>query len=111
MRIPTDPPGGKIPSASTQNSAKADAPRFQEAEPASVKPGAAGPARPDWKRTDLADPAKANELIRESASWLVSQDRVAGRLSDQQRAEMAGFLANDPAMRQLLTRYLEGVLA
>ncbi len=112
MKIPSDPPGGSIPPLSTQNAAaKSEAPRFHDAAPASAKPGPLGPQRSEWRRADLADPAKANDLMKESAAWLVSQDRLAANLTDRQRAEMAGFLANDPTTRQLLTRYLEGVLA
>jgi hypothetical protein len=65
---------------------------------------------PGATRADLDDPARFEKLMRASVSQTIDASPLAAQLPSAQRAKLEAHLASDPAMRDLLGRWLEGTL-
>lgn len=61
-------------------------------------------------RADLDDPAKYEKLIRSAVTQTLDASPLGAQLPAGARATLETQLAGDPAMRDLLGRWLEGTL-
>ena len=78
----------------------------------SVQPGAlpAGVAT-QFKRAELQDPAKLDQMVRASVTEMVDAQSTPGPLSNNDKASLVDFLSGDPLIRQQIETYLRKVLA
>ncbi len=67
-------------------------------------------APPGATRADLDDPSRLDALVRSSISQTLEASPLTAQLSAAHRQKLESYLASDPSMRGLVTRFLEGTL-
>ena len=106
--------GGPLPPVSNKDQAvKKFAKMAQpEATAGTEKGNALKSITADFRKTDLQDPAKVNQMLSRCSGELLQNavERTGGKISPIDTANLTEFLQNDPVIRGKLLNYLERVL-
>jgi hypothetical protein len=114
MEINPTRPGGPLPPVADSNQ---PVNKFSKAaRPASVEVLQTGQAlksiSADFRKADLQDPAKVDEMLSRCTGELLQSAlvRVDGKVTPEAGADLTNWLQNDPVLRGKLLNYLERVL-
>jgi hypothetical protein len=113
MEIKPPGAGGPLPPISDQNQPVTKFSKVSRPAAAGTPQSGLGAVTAEYRKADLKDPAKADEILSRCAGELVQSvlPRTGANLAPASTAEIAEWLQNDPVMRGKLLNYLERVLS
>jgi hypothetical protein len=113
MEIKPPGSGGPLPPISDNNQPVKKFSNVSRPAAAGAPPSGLGAVTAEYRKADLKDPAKADEILSRCAGELLESvlPQTGAKLTPASTAEIAEWMQTDPTLRGKLLNYLERVLS